>query len=153
MSSVSSAGGLTRRSLLWLLLLILAGGACTPSLVTPALADDGAGESEGNSPDSDDNGSTGDEASSGGVTSENDDDEEDDHEYALQHRKRGELRSLDEILKRLVSRHDGQVLDVKLRRKKGHAWYEIRILTRHDRVRTFRTPASRKIQNFGTGKN
>ena len=151
MSLVSSAGGPTRRSLL-LLLLVLAGGAGTPSLVTPAYADDGAGESGGNSSDSDDDGSTGDEAAPGGGTSENDDDEDDDHEYALQHRKSGELRSLDEILKRIVSRHDGQVLDVKLRREKGRTWYEIRILTRHDRVRTLRAPASRKIQNFGAGR-
>ena len=45
-------------------------------------------------------------------------------------------------------RHGGHVLDVKLRRKKRRAWYEIRILDRRDRVRVLRVPAMRKWQNF-----
>jgi len=52
------------------------------------------------------------------------------------------------ILQRTRRRYGGRVLDVKLKRKKGRAWYEIRLLDRYDRVRTLRVPASVKRRNF-----
>ena len=53
-----------------------------------------------------------------------------------------------DILQRARRRYGGRVLDVRLKRKKGRAWYEIRILDRRDHVRTLRVPAAMKRQNF-----
>ena len=76
-----------------------------------------------------------------------------DHEYAWRARRRGDIRALRGILERIRRRFGGRVLDVRLERKKGRSWYEIRILDRHDRVRKVRVPISRRKRNFRAGRH
>lgn len=80
-------------------------------------------------------------------------DSHEDHVFAWRARKRGELRSLRDILQHAKRKHDGQVLDVRLRREGKRTWYEIQILDKNDHVRKLRLPASRKLQNFTSGKH
>ncbi|HHN67593.1 MAG TPA: hypothetical protein ENK15_06115 [Thermopetrobacter sp.] len=64
-------------------------------------------------------------------------------------RRHGRIRALQGILNDVRRRYGGEVLSVKVKKKKkGRIWYEIRILDRHDRVRKVRVPASRRRQNF-----
>jgi len=166
MSAFSNFKRLTRRQALALLL-----GFPLPLEVwlRPSLAwadddDDGGDDDGGNDHggdgghgDNDDGDNAGGGHNDNGDGHENDDDDRNDtaggdHDYAWRARRRGELRSLRGILQRAQRRYGGRVLEVKLKQKKGRAWYEIRILDKKDRVRKLRVPATRKRQNFNTGR-
>lgn len=161
MARVQAMTHLTRRELLLLFLGILF-PAWSLRFPSAARADDDDGDNDDSADDheddndeeaGDDNDHEGGDGKGGqGDNGHDDDDDNDDHEYAWRQRERGRLRALDDILRRIRRRYGGQVLEVKLRRRKGRAYYEIRILDSKDRVRKLRVPASNKVQNFRAGR-
>ncbi len=146
---------------LFLLLLLAVASVETALHVTPAWADDdgggdsdsgdgdGGGDGDGADDGGEDGGHDAGDAEDGG--SDDGKDEGDDQERARAGRASGSFLPLDAILKRVRRRHPGTVLKVRLKRRGGTAYYEIRILDRQDRVRTVTVPAGpRKRGNWAS---
>ncbi len=160
-------GKILRR--LFLMLLLTIASAQTLLHVTPAWADDDGGDggdggdSDGGDSDGGDGGDSdsgdsdggdgGDEGTSGHGMDDGDGyNDDDDQEQARAGRASGTLLPLDAILAKVRRRYPGTVLKVRLKRRGGTAYYEIRILDRRDRVRTVTVPAGPRRKGNWTSR-
>jgi hypothetical protein len=150
-----------RRAAVCLLVFACAAPAALTLLAAPAHADEsgggdggdgggdggGAGDSGGGAGDGSDSGSGGDAGGGGhsdsGGSSGGGDEFRNDHVTAWRARNSGAIRPLRGIIAHIRRTYGGSILDVKLKRRGGRAWYVIRILDSHDRVRTLRAKAGR----------
>lgn len=144
---------------LFILLLLSIASAQTVVHVAPAWADDDGGDSgDGDGGHGDDAG--GDDSDGGDSGGENHDgtatgsnfDDDDDQERARAGRASGAFLPLDAILRKVRRRHPGTVLKVRLKRRNGAAYYEIRILDRLDRLRTITVPAGPRRKGNWTSR-
>jgi len=126
-----------RRAAVCLLISACAVPAALPLFFVPALADEsGGGDDDGNGGDND-GGADDDGTGNGGEGFRN------DQKEAWRARNSGDIRPLRGIIARIRRTYGGSVLDVKLKHREGRAWYVIRIMDSHDRVRTLRVKAGR----------
>ena len=161
--SETPMGKMLRRFLL-LLLLAVASAQTVLLHAAPAWADDDGGDSDGgdggDGGDSDGGDSDGDDSDSGdsgggnhdGTTDGSDYDDDDDQERARAGRASGAFLPLDAILRKVRRRYPGTVLKVRLKRRNGTAYYEIRILDRRDRLRTVTVPAGPRRKGNWTSR-
>ncbi len=160
-------GKMLRR--LFLMLLLAVASAQTALHVAPAWADDdGGGDSDGgdgsdggdsgggdsDGGDSDGDGGDSDGGDSGGDDGDTDDggDYDDDQERARAGRASGTFLPLNAILSKVRRRYPGTVLKVRLKRRNGKTYYEIRILDRRDRLRTVTVPAGPRRKGNWTSR-
>ncbi len=152
----------------FLLFLLAVVSAQTFQHVAPAWADDDGGEGgDGGDSDGGDGGDGGDSGGSdsdggdGGDGGTSDDgasdgdgynDDDDDQEQARAGRVSGTYLPLNTILRKVRRRYPGTILKVRLKRRGGTAYYEIRILDRRDRVRTVTVPAGPRRKGNWTSR-
>ena len=140
-----------------LLLLLAVASAQTVLHVVPAWADDDGGDSDGGD-DGDSGGGDSDGGDSDGGDSGSDDggmgdgNDDDDQERARAGRVSGTFLPLDAILREVRRRYPGTVLKVRLKRRGGTVFYEIRILDRRDRLRTVTVPAGPRRKGNWTSR-
>lgn len=60
---------------------------------------------------------------------------DDDHDAALWLRERGEILSLEELMRRLDLAQDTRILEIESEMEHGRAFYEIELLERGGRIR------------------
>ncbi len=148
---------------LFLLLLLAVASTQTALHVAPAWADDDGGDSDGgdggDGGDSDGGDSDGGDSDGGDHDDGHDGDmagdrydDDDGQERARAGRASGTFLPLNAILRKVRRRHPGTVLKVRLKRRNGTAYYEVRILDRRDRLRTVIVPAGPRRKGNWTSR-
>ncbi len=143
---------------LFLLLLLAVASTQTALHVAPAWADDDGGDSDGgdggdggDSDGGDSDGGDHDDGHDGDMAGDRYDDD-DGQERARAGRASGTFLPLNAILRKVRRRHPGTVLKVRLKRRNGTAYYEVRILDRRDRLRTVTVPAGPRRKGNWTSR-